>query len=235
MNKNYLLKKLNFAVAFFVAIAVLALSGVSFVYAANHQKLSEFTQVVNPGVLGADIVDAAFATVAAPNVPLSAVTFGFTCQTSTGKFGTTTEKLYISNPTGATWGLNLAATTTTAVWRSTSTPSLSFDYNDAGGSPTGCIDNATTADADSVAGQMTVDPSVATVSVGQCTGGCVTGNVTLGTSAAFNEGSVDIISIATGAATIGDYTIEQVDISQTIPQEQGVASDYAIELEITAI
>jgi len=228
---NYLLKKLNFAVAFVVATALLVLGSVGIAYAA---PTSEFTQVINAGVLTADMVDGSFNSIAAPNVPLSDVTFGFTCQQSTGTFGTTSAQIYAANPavtTGA-WALTLAASSVNDLWTSAGNGSLQFDFNDEGGSPAGCADSG---DADSVAGQMTIDPSGATLANGQCTG-CTTTGASLGASAAFSSvvSSITIVSFSAASDDSADYTIQGVGVTQQIPQQQAVANDYAIDLVLTA-
>ena len=56
--------------------------------------------------------------------------------------------------------MSLAGSATTAVWDSAGTD---IDFNDAGGS--GCTDGG---DADSLGGQLTVDPSGGTLAAGQC-------------------------------------------------------------------
>lgn len=56
--------------------------------------------------------------------------------------------------------MSLAGSATTAVWDSAGTD---IDFNDAGTS--GCTDGG---DADSLAGQLTVDPSGGTLAAGQC-------------------------------------------------------------------
>ena len=192
---------------------------------------STFTQVINAGTLTVDIVNGSYTPVASPGVSLSSLTFNTSCQTSTGTFGTVTEQIYVDNPDAADngWSITLAASAPTSYWDSTGTD---FDFNDGSGAPAGCSDGG---DTDSLAGQMTVDPSVGTLAVGQC-GSCTTSNVTKGSSASFAEGSVDSITILTGAAAsddIGDWTLQGVSISQKVPGGQPVASDYSLDLTLT--
>jgi len=190
---------------------------------------SNFTQTINAGTLSVDIVDASYVTVGSPSVAMSAVTFSFACQAATGTFGTASQVIYVKNPDAADngWTVALAASDPTDVWDSAGTD---FDFNDSTGS--GCTDGA---DADSLGGQMTVDPSVGTLAVGQCAS-CVTTNVTKGSSAPFVQATTDSITILTGAAgsnDIGDWKLTGVSISQTIPAEQAVASDYDINLTLS--
>lgn len=192
---------------------------------------STFTQTINPGTLSVDIVDGSYVSVGSPSVAMGAVSFSFACQTATGVFGTATQNIYVKNPDAADngWVVSLAASAPTAYWASAGT---NMDFND----PTtvGCTDGA---DADSLRGQMTVDPSVGTITAGQCLS-CATTSITKGSSSAFNEGTVDSITILTGAtasADIGDWKLTGVSISQKIPPEQPAASDYSISLTLTIV
>lgn len=197
----------------------------------NTGTVTNFTQMINPGTLTVDVVDGSYATVASPTVAMNAVTFGFTCQAATGNFGTVSQVIYVKNPDASDtgWAVNLAASSPTASWTSAGT---AMDFND----PTtgGCTDGG---DADTLRGQMTVNPSVGTLTTGQCSL-CTTTSVSKGSSAAFNEGTVNSINILTGAAAsddIGDWKLTGVAISQSIPAEQPAASDYAIALTLTII
>ncbi|MFA6132067.1 MAG: hypothetical protein WC702_03335 [Patescibacteria group bacterium] len=192
---------------------------------------TSLTQTINSGTLSVDIVDASFVTVASPTVALGSASFSFSCQTTTGTFGTASQKIYVSNPDAADggWSVSLAASDPTNVWDSAGTD---FDFNDP--TTSGCADGA---DADSVGGQLTVDPSVGTLAVGECAS-CVVTNVSLGASASFSEGAVNSITILSGTAAsndIGDWTAIGVSLSQTIPAEQPAASDYDINLVLSII
>jgi hypothetical protein len=226
-----MVERWNIALAAIVSVSLIALlSGATLLYAAS---TSEFSQVINAGTLAVDIVDGSYASVASPAMAMNAQTFSFNCQTSTGTFGTATEQIYISNPDAADngWTVTLAASATTDVWDSAGTD---FDFNDPTSS--GCTDGG---DTDSLGGQMTVDAATGgSLATGDCAS-CTTGSISLGSSAAFSEGGVDSITIATGASgsdDIGDWTIQGVAISQQIPAEQPAASDYSIDmvLSITA-
>ncbi len=220
----------------FFSPTVLAVFGLFFVllgvigtiFAAD---TSNFTQTISAGSLSVDITNSSYVTVGSPAVAMSGATFSFGCQTVTGTFGTSSEQIYIQNPDAADngWTVSVAATATTSVWDSAGTD---FDFNDTTSS--GCADGA---DADSLAGRLTIDPSGATLSAGQCAS-CNTTGVTLGSSAAFNEGTVDSITVVTGAAgssDIGDWYIRDIDVSQTIPAEQPAANDYDINMVLSII
>ena len=193
---------------------------------------SNFQYTINAGTLAVDIVDASYVTVGSPSVVLNTGTFSFTCSTATGTFGSASQVIYVSNPDAADngWVVSLAGSATTAVWDSSGTD---FDFNDATGS--GCTDGADAGD--TVGGQMTVDPSVGTLAVGQC-GSCVTTNVTKGSSNAFVEGTTNSITVLTGAAgsnDIGDWKLTAVSISQKVPAEQPAASDYDINMVLSIV
>lgn len=200
--------------------------------AALASSTSNFTQTINPGTLSVDIVDASYVTVGSPSVAMGATSFSFSCQTATGTFGTTTQQIYVNNPDAADngWTVSIAASAATAVWDSAGTD---FDFNDATGS--GCTDGG--GDADSLGGQLTVNPAVGTIATGACSS-CTTTNVSLGSSAAFAEGTTNTITILTGASgsnDIGDWTLQGVSLSQKVPAEQPAASDYDINMVVSIV
>ena len=226
------LGKLNIAIMLMLAIAIVmagGLTGATYILASG---TSEFQQTINAGTLSTDIVDGSYASVASPAVAMDAVTFNFSCQTATGSFGTTTEQIYVQNPDAADngWTLTLAPANTTDFWDSAGTD---FDFNDPGSS--GCVDDGATTDADNLGGQMTVDPSGATLAVGQCSS-CTTTSITKGSATAYVEGTTDsatLLAAATASDDIGDWTLQGVSVSQTIPAEQPAASDYTISMVLT--
>lgn len=192
---------------------------------------SNLTQTINPGTLAIDIVNAGYTPVASPSVAMTAVTFSFACQSSTGTFGTATEQIYVQNPDAADdgWSVSIGADLSTAVWESAG---VDFDFNDPGSS--GCADGAT--DTDLLGGQLTINPASATLSAGN-SGSSVT-NISKGSSAGFAEGTIDSITLLTAAAgsdDIGDWTLIGVGLSQAIPGKQPAASDYSISLTVTII
>jgi len=157
-----------------------------------------FNQTINAGSLSVDIVNASGVTVAAPAVTFGVATFSFSTQDTTGSFAPSAERIRVSNPTAtAAWTVNLAANATTAVWDGATTD---YDFNDAGG----YTDDGATTDADSFGGQMTVDPSGATISG---VDSCATTNTSLGASDSFEEGSTDSIDIfsSTTASTFCQF------------------------------
>ena len=207
-------------------ILILATTGIAL--AAN---TSNFQQTITAGTLSVDIADASYVTVGSPSVTFGSTAFSFSCQTTTGTFGTTTQQIYIQNPDAADNGftVSLAGSAATAVWDSAGTD---FDFND----PTtaGCTDGA---DADSVGGQMTVDPSGASLATGDCAA-CNTTNVTLGSSNSFSQAvtdSITLVTAASGSNDIGDWTVQDIDVSQTIPAEQPANNDYDINMTLSIV
>ena len=217
------------ALRIFVAIAAGFSLNPSALLAASS---SDFTQSIAAGVLTTDIQDATHTPVASPTVALAAKNFSFNCQTSTGTFGTASQRIYATNPGAAVpngWNLTIAATSgATATWANTGATKF-FDFNDT--TAAGCTDGA---DTDTYAGQMTIDPSVATLTA-DCTT-CATTGITKGSSTGFVEGTTNSITLLNAANTASNPFrgyLTGVGMSQTIPAEQGVDSTYKINLTLT--
>ncbi|MBU1036911.1 hypothetical protein KKF32_02660 [Patescibacteria group bacterium] len=175
------------------------------------------------GTLSTDIVDADGDSVSSPSVTMTTAPLNFDCHSNTGTFGSSTEKIRVNNTTiNNNWTLTIAASSTTAYWDGTS----DYDFNDSNAS--GCTDGA---DADGLAGQLTFDPSVATITAQS---GCSTSGLSLGSQASFVESSVDSVTLIT--STYGEancyWDLTGVDISQTIPAEQAIDS-YSIDMIVT--
>lgn len=227
MLNNYLLRRLNTITAGMLALFVFVVGAMG-VYASG---TSNFQLTINPGTLSVDIVDGSYVTVGSPAVVFSTATFSFNCGSTTGTLGSATEQIYVSNPDAADagWVVSIAGSATTATWTSAGTD---LDFNDV--TTSGCTDGA---DADSVSGQLTVNPSGGTITAGNCAS-CATTNVTAGSSSTFNEGTTDSITVLTGAAgsdDIGDWTLQGVALTQTIPAEQPAASDYNVDMVLSIV
>ena len=229
--KNSLVRHLNVNLAVFGLIGAMLVGGVVFA-----SDTSNFTQTITSGTLSVDIVDGSYVTVGSPSVAFGSLSFSFACRTggsrASGSFGTSTQQIYVSNPDAADngWTVTLAGSATTNVWDSAGTD---YDFNDPTSS--GCGDGADAGD--TVGGQMTVDPSGATLAAGACAS-CTTTSVSLGSSDAFDEGSTDDITIVTGASgsdDIGDWTVQGVSILNTVPAEQPAASDYNIDMTLSIV
>lgn len=203
------------------------------VYAANDTDLN---QTINAGTLVTDIRDASRVTVASPAVAFSGATFSFDCLSGgsrpSGTFGTNAERIYVDNPGAADsgWNLTLAATGgATDSWDNTGATEQ-YDFNDPGGAPAGCGDGG---DADSLAGQLSVDPASGSLTA-DCTT-CASTNITLGSSSAYNQGSVDsitLLSAAAGSDDTGRWYLTGVDMDQTIPAEQP-DDGYSVNMTLT--
>jgi hypothetical protein len=196
---------------------------------------STFLHDITAGTLAIDIVNGSYTSVSNPRVYFATSTFSFSCNTSTGTFGaTSTESIYVQNPDAADngWTVSLAANNTTDVWTTAGTP---MDFNEAGSG--GCVDDGATTDADSYAGKLTINPSAAVLQTGACAS-CGTGNISLGSQAEFVEGATDSVTLltaASGSDDIGDWLLNGVIASQTIPGEQPAASDYAIDMVLSIV
>lgn len=219
--------KSTFVVFFFVALFSL-----TFNVRTNAANTSNFQQTINGGTLSIDIVDGTtYVPVGSPSVAFPAATFSFTCQTNTATLGTATQTIYVKNPDASDtgWIASIAASATTALWDSAG---VDYDFNDTTG--VGCTDGV---DTDTVAGRMTIDPSVGTIATGSCLS-CNTTSITKGTSTAFAEGttnSIALLNAASGSSDIGDWKFTGVAISQTIPAEQPAASDYDINMVVSIV
>jgi len=244
MNKHIekVIRKLEIETAIFFVIAVMVFGGIGEI--ANGLKtkaadpVSQFTQTINNGVLTAAIRDSSRITVSSPGVTFGPLNFSFDCLTgansSDGILGTDAQRLYVDNPGAASggWNLTMAATSGgTAVWSDGG--SNAFDFNDASGA--GCTDGA--ADADSVAGQMTVDPvNGGTGAVHADYSGGSIANITLQSTDKFVEtthNTITLVSATSAVVPIWRGYFTGIDIKNTIPAEQAPAT-YTLNFTLTA-
>lgn len=215
------------------ALAVTGLALVAGVVFASNQ--AQFTLKINAGTLAIDIADTAndFATVASPTVAIgggsgipASMTALVGAAAPAGTLGTADQAVFISNPdaTAAGWTASLAATApaATAEWDS---GTAQFAYN------------AATAPA----GQLTVDPSVATLTNGRSLVG--TTGVSLSSSQTFVLGTTDVVTLVdaaayvdetTGAAKIGDWVIQGIALNQTIPAQTS-SGDYTLPMTLSVL
>jgi hypothetical protein len=231
---HYFIRKLDIRLTVLLLILAIGTAGLISISLASSN--SSFGQTINAGTLSTDIQDATRITVPSPSISMSAKSVSFDCYegatASTGTFGSNAQRIYVSNPNAANngWTLTMAAQSgATATWANGGA-TQKFDFNDAGGSPVGCGDGA---DADSLSGQMTIDPSVGTLTA-DCAN-CTTGNISKGSSAAFVEGTTNSITLLNAAAAsndIGRWYLTGVSVSQTIPAEQ-TADSYTINMSLT--
>lgn len=193
--------------------AVGVLTGVSSVYAATSTN-SDLNQTVNAGALSTSILDSGGSPVGSPAFAMTATTASTATQTSTGTFGDNNQRITVENPgaSNSGWVLSLAGTGT---WTD-------------GGSNTYPFDGASAA-----AGQLTVDPNAGTLTP---TFGASTG-VSKGTSATFNNGTVDSIELLNAGASSDDVWsgyVTGIGLSQTVPAGTPAAS-YSVTLTQTVV
>jgi hypothetical protein len=185
------------------------------------------------GSLSVDIVDSGGTTVANPGVTMNNAVVSSTCQAVTGTLGIANEKIRLNNTTAtATWTVSIAATGgATANWAN---GGATYDYNDGAGATAGCADGA---DADAIAGQLTVNPSVGTITP---QGGCNNTGVSLGSSSAFQQtgtvvSSITLYSASGSAGTNCYWDLTGVALSQRIPHTVTTTGSYVINMTITVV
>ncbi len=203
---------------------------------------TNLTQAINAGTLSIEFVDSSYVAVPTPNVNMTSAIFSFSPQTATGSLGTNNERIYWTNPDAADGGyvITMAATAgTTSCWDEVNGGGGGFggglfgtcgpgdyDFND----PGAVLDGA---DADALAGQLTVDPSTGTITART---GTTTG-MTLGSSNAFSETgaivtSITLLTAAAGADDISSTYVTGIGLSQLIPAQQP-AGTYTINMTVT--
>jgi len=184
----------------------------------------------NPaGPLSINIVDAGGTPIMSPTVSFPAIDRKINCQTNSSVLGVSNAKIRVNNGTlNPQWNLTIAATSgTTATWNNGA--GSNYDFNDPTSS--GCGDGS---DADSFAGKLSINPSLATSTPKS---GCNNTGLTFGSSSAFNQGTVDSITLLTAGATAQTncyWDITGITMDQTIPREQ-VNGAYNINFTVSAI
>jgi hypothetical protein len=181
-------------------------------------QAANVTQQINGGSLSAAILDANRATVASPSFGMTAAGYSFDCQTVTGTLGSSSQRLYVINPSGTTsgqsWNLSFAAT---GPWTSGGN---TYAYNQAAGS--GCT-----------SGQLTVNPAAGTVTADCSSSACTGATITKGSSTAMTGSTaVTVLSAPVGTMIWRGY-ITGVGLSQQIPAEQP-AGNYSLPVTLTA-
>ena len=200
-------------------------SGQNWVAWIQSVDLSDVEQ--SAGALTVDIVDSGGSSVSSPSITMSPIVLTFETQTTTGTLGVNDERIRVNNTTAnEQWSLSMAASGgPTNFWDGTISD---YDFND----PTAQAGDG--ADTDSLGGQMSIDPSGATISP---QGGCNTTGISLGSSSAFSEDVTNSITLASAgvSASTGCYwDFTDIDISQTIPVEQEPGS-YTIDITLTVV
>jgi len=189
---------------------------------ASASLTPNFTQTINAGSLSADIYQSDDSTpVASPAVAFAAQNYSFQCKTSTATLGDANNKLNVTNLASGinTWNIAIAATGgQTSTWTAGSNH---YKFNDATGS--GCTN-----------GQMTVDPSVATLT-DDCNSACAANDATVskGSSSAFVSGTTNSITLMSDSAgTAWEGYLTGISLSQKIPALTPSGS-YSLGMTIT--
>lgn len=182
---------------------------------------SNITQSIAQGTLTTDILDASRNPVASPSVAMGAANFSFDCQTVTGTLGSSTQRLYVINPsaTATSWSLSIAATGgATAKWQNGGA-THSYAYNDDTGS--GCTN-----------GQLTIDPSVETVTPDCTSAGCTGATISKGSSTAMTGATGVTLMSGNSTANVWRGYLTGIGLSQKIPGEQP-ADTYSLNMTLT--
>lgn len=165
------------------------------------------------------IVNASNVVVGSPSVAFTARTASFSCQTSTATLGIASQKLRIVNTAPSTnWSLSLAATGGSgATW---SNGTRTYTYNQP-------------ADSGCTSGQMTVDPSTATITP---TAGCTNTGLTLGGATAYDTTLTQSAPLVTASGSQNNCTwdITNIGLSQTIPGEMP-SGTYSLNMTLTMV
>lgn len=203
------IKNITLAAAAITTVAAVA----PVAYAATTAE-STLTQSITQGTISTSIRDESGGIVASPSFAMGATTVSTTAQTTTGTFGTNTQRITVDNPNGSSnggaWSLTLNATNpTTGRWTSGSNNYL---YNGT-----------------AATGQLTVNPTAGTLTA--VAGGA--SNVSLGTQASFSGvGAITLATATTDAAPIWNGYITGIGLSQSIPANTPVGN-YSLNMTQT--
>jgi hypothetical protein len=184
----------------------------------------------NSGPLSINIVNTGGTPIVSPTVSFPAIDRKINCQTNSSVLGVSNAQIRVINGTlNPQWNLTIAATSgATATWDNGA--GSNYDFNDPTSS--GCGDGS---DVDSFAGQLSINPSVATSTPKS---GCNNTGLSFGSSSAFNQDVINSITLLTAGSTAGTggcyWDITGINVNQTIPREQPNGS-YNINFTISAI
>lgn len=183
-------------------------------------------QTVSEGNLTTDILQSDGSTpVASPTVGFDAVTKSFSCQTSAKDLGDNNNRLYVTNlADNSGWTLTMAATAgASATWDGAT---YSYDYNDpadnTGGEGAGCAN-----------GQLSVDPSVASLTL-DCSGNCTTTGVTQGSADEYDGSTSEITLMSSSNGDAWQGYLTGIGLSQTIPDSQD-PDVYSLPMTISIV
>lgn len=160
---------------------------------------STLSQTINAGTLSTDIRDGSNVVVASPSFAMTAKQISTSQQTSTGTFGTATQRISVDNPGGANAGFSLTLNATDPTAGKWTSGGNNYDFKGS-----------------AAQGQLTVDPAAGTW---VALSGTIT-SITKGNSAAFSGATASPITLATAAAGLEDIWngyVTGIGLSQTIP------------------
>ncbi len=182
------------------------------------------------GILTIDVVNIGMVVIPSPSFPMSTAITQSTCQSVTGMFATSSERIRVFNSLSATgWSINVAATSgPTAAW---SSGGSSYDFNDPSGSPSGCNSGS---DGDGIAGRLTLDPSGSALSTEV---GCSFTGLSKGGVASFSQGVIDAITLLAASSSTPTgcyYLLHSNAMQQYIPAFQPAGS-YSISMTVTVV
>lgn len=185
-----------------------------------------------PAEMLVGIVNSSGDTVGSPVYPLGTTIVKSVCQTVNGTLGTASQQLQVYNNLSSTgWSLSIAASDGPSSLWSTSGGAQYYDFNDSSGSPAGCNSGS---DGDGYAGQLTINPSGASIS---SPNGCSSSGISLGTAIGFDQSAIDTISLGTGSSStpVGcQWNFTGIGMSQTIPPSQP-AGTYTLTMMMTMV
>lgn len=173
---------------------------------------STLSQSITAGTLSTDIRDADNVVVGSPSFSMAARNVSTSQQSTTGTFGSSTQRISVDNPGGANNGFSITLNATTPGSGTWTSGGNTYAYNGT-----------------AATGQLTVDPQVSvwTANVGTTT------SITKGTSATFNGSTA--ITLATTSAALEDIWngyVTGVGLTQTIPANTP-AGTYTISMTQT--
>lgn len=200
-----------------IVLAALLLSLVPAIVGASPQ--GRLNQTINAGVLSTDIIDAGGTPVASPSFNMATTSIQTTCQTITGTYGSSTQRVAVNNPGGANAGWTLAIAATGGASAQWVSGGNQYSYNTAAGS--GCT-----------SGQMTLNPVAATIGLD---GSSTATGVTKGAQASFVNATTNSITLMTADASSQDIWsgyLTGIGVSQKIPASTP-AGTYTIDLTQT--
>jgi hypothetical protein len=183
-------------------------------------SVAQFTQTILPPAHSIDFVDESGQATDTAIVDLNVTTSSSQTQIVSSVLGTPNQKIHIINPAlNSTWSVTVAATNgPDSVWAGTSS---SYDYNN------------------SVAGELTIDPSQADIEALPDDSSCPVAALFLGSRSSFGSGSVPIdnITIVNGSAVYSAFcawNITGIQVQQLVPGGQAI-DEYYLPLTLTII